>query len=228
METCLACFAVRSFAPAMFLWIAPIILAGCEATVSMPPATPVSSARNDSLAKSPDTRPSTEPLDLVADGDEPGPAQWKQISEILGRPGELRNHVYVVTIPRDDLTVAIEGMLVPPDAGLVTTLYFYACSCGKMSVVGQFCVTDFEANDVIDALRGPQRDPKGDPAAASFEISSMAPILLHVRETPTAIHFHGEGKTAPLAKTIREALHWMGAERMAPEKPATLPDIDRK
>jgi hypothetical protein len=114
--------------------------------------------------------------------------------------------VCTFTIPRDDWNLAIEGMPVPAAAGLASVLHFYVCPCGKTTVVGQLCVAEHELNDVIDALR-----------AGRIEIASVAPMLLHTRPHPQLVRVQAEGKTAELAKALREAIRWTGKERMAPE-----------
>lgn len=82
---------------------------------------------------------------------------WPQISKVLDREGVTRDNVYTISIPRDDLDVSIEGMDVPTAAGLESIFWFYRCPCGKLNLVGQFLVADYESNDVIDALRGPHQ-----------------------------------------------------------------------
>ena len=76
-----------------------------------------------------------------------------------------------------------------------------------MNVVGQFIVADYEANDVIDALR-----------AGHLYVASTGPALLYEKPRLMLIRFQGEGDAASLAKPIREALRWTGKERMAPRK----------
>ena len=147
----------------------------------------------------------------VEAGDEETDAQaWKAISVALGKAGELKDGVYTVTFPRDDLEVEIEGNLVPPAAGIASEFRFYRCPCGRINVVGQFVVADYEANDVIDALR--------QPPDARIEVASVGPLLVHERPRLTLVRFFGENKRGgALAGTLRTALSWTGKERMAPQ-----------
>ncbi|HEX8913934.1 MAG TPA: DUF1259 domain-containing protein [Humisphaera sp.] len=136
-------------------------------------------------------------------------AAFEVVAKELGRTGVYRTPlVYTVTVPRDDVSVVIEGMDVPTAAGIESTFHFYWCPCGKTCVVGEFCVLEHEANDVIDALR-----------AAKIEVASVAPMLLHARQRPTLVRFFAEGKPEPIAKAVREGLRWTGKERMAPVVP---------
>jgi len=150
----------------------------------------------------------TSPADDAVVDDESDETAWKIITATLERDGTRKDAVLVVSVPRDDLFVAIDGMDVPTAAGVESTFNFYHCSCGKTSVVGQFCVADYESNDVIDALR-----------AGHMEIASIGPMVLHSKVSPLLLRFQGEGKAADVAKTLREALRWTGKERMAPDLP---------
>jgi hypothetical protein len=157
-------------------------------------------------ATAPATAPTTAP-DL-SDKDTPPAAHWAAIARILERPGVEHDGVYTITVPRDDWDVNIEGMPVPTAAGVASVFHFYRCPCGKTNVVGQFCVADYEVNDVIDALR-----------AEHMQVASIGPMLLYSRTNPQLVRFQAEGKTEPIAKALREALRWTGKERMAPDTP---------
>jgi hypothetical protein len=149
----------------------------------------------DPAKSPPGNHPSTQPAD---------PA-WEQIAAALGRRGVLRDGIYKITVPRDDLDIAIEGMEVPTGAGMESTFWFYRCPCGKINVVGQFVLADYETNDVIDALR-----------QGGMRVASLGPVLLYEKPRLTLIRFQAEGEETGLAKTLREALRWTGKERMAP------------
>lgn len=140
--------------------------------------------------------PATQPVD---------PA-WRDLDRIMQRHGVAKNGVYVFTIPRDDLDVAIEGMGVPAAAGIESVFYFYRCPCGKMNVAGQFVTTDYEADDVVDALR----------KNATLKVATIAPFLLYAKPTLMLVRFQGEGDPVEMAKNLREALSWTGKERLAP------------
>lgn len=137
-------------------------------------------------------------------------ADWKSIPEILGIEGEMGPQVYTVTIERDDLEVQNTNGFIPPAAGLSHQFHFFRCPCGKMNVVGQFCVAEYEANDVMDALR----------ATTGFKIVSVAPMLLEETPRIVALRFQGEGGASELAKTLKSALEWTGEARMAPSTQA--------
>jgi hypothetical protein len=131
---------------------------------------------------------------------------WKTIATALGHTGVAKDHVYVVTIPRDDLEVTIDGMGIPTAAGLESEFRFYRCPCGKLNVVGQFCVTDYESNDVAAALEN-----------SRFDVASMSPMFLYDKPRMMILRFQGEGSPEDLGKTLHDALGWIGPERTMPQ-----------
>jgi hypothetical protein len=148
--------------------------------------------------------PSTQPQ-AAADEQSAQADAWKQISAVLGRPGDLKDGVYTITVPRDDLNVRIDGMDVPTAAGIASTFRFYICSCGKTVVIGEFVCADYEANDVAYALQ-----------KENLLVSSMGPYLLYDKPHLMAVRFQAEGKPQPLALAIKSAIDWTGKNRIPP------------
>jgi hypothetical protein len=143
-----------------------------------------------------------------APAEENDAAAWKAVAAALGKAGEWKGGVYRLVYPRDDLEVTVEGNVVPAAAGIESEFRFYRCPCGRINVMGQFAVADYEANDVIDALRD-----------GRIEVASVGPLLLHEKPRLIVVRFFGENNSGgALAKTLREALAWTGKERMAPQK----------
>jgi hypothetical protein len=148
----------------------------------------------------------TVPRAIPPADEEPSQADaWKQVAEALGKAGELKDGVYTVSFPRDDLNVRIEGMDVPTGAGIESTFHFYQCSCGKTVVIGQFVCADYEANDVAYALQ-----------KENLLVSAMGPYLLYEKPRLMVVRFQAEGKPQPLAAAIKSAINWTGKNRMPP------------
>lgn len=142
---------------------------------------------------------------------------WAAIAKVMERPGELKDSVYVITVPRDDLDVTIDHMGIPTAAGLESVFYFYRCPCGKMNAVGQFVACDYEANDIVDALR---KD-------AIMKVPAIAPLLMYENPRLLLVRFQGEGDAVAMAGVIREALRWTAHERMAPDPPKLDPKSEK-
>lgn len=183
----------------------PPIAPTLPTTYRTPHATTEKPAR---AAVLPASAPPASPADDGVGEEETDEQAWQAIGSALGRAGDLKDGVYTFEIPRDDLEVTIRGNDVPTAAGIASEFRFYRCPCGLMNVLGKFVVADYEANDVLDALR-----------EGHVEIASVGPLLLHERPRLTLIHFVGENKSGgALAKTLRAALSWTGKERMAPQE----------
>ena len=188
---------------------------GCSVNMSstenVPPSNlrhvaPPAHAHAPAHARAPSTR-ATQPAGDDAE-DETDEQAWQSIRTALQRPAEPRDGVLTFTVPRDDLEITIMGNDVPVEAGLASEFRFYRCPCGLINVIGQFVVADYEANDVIDALR-----------EGRVEVASVGPFLIHERPRLLLIRFFGENKRGGhLARTLRTALSWTGRERMAPQK----------
>lgn len=174
----------------IFLMSSALWCASCTNEVSSDAARPTPRRSNT-------TQPASDP-------------DWAVVAKTPGRHGVPTGDVYVVTVPRDDLEVSVEGMAVPTEAGIASEFHFFRCTCGKMRVMGQFVLADYEANDVIDALR-----------QGHFIVSNVGPFLLYEHPRLLQVRFQGEDKTEELVKTLKEALSWTGKQRSAPQ---TLPD----
>lgn len=182
---------------------------GCSLQVSNTETASHSRSRASAAAPALSTRaPARGAADVDEDQDETDEQAWQSISAALEKPGDLRDGVLTFVFPRDDLEVTVQGNDTPVGAGIGSDFRFYRCPCGKINVIGQFVVADYEANDVVDALR-----------EGHIEIASIGPLLLHERPRLLLIRFQGENKRGgPLAKTVRAALSWTGKERMPPQK----------
>ena len=183
--------------------------AGCSVSVTNSEPPPVTTTPKVGYAAPASNRAGDPaPADANTVDGETDEQAWKSVSAELGKPGQLKDRVYRVVFPRDDLEVTVEGNDVPAAAGIESEFRFWRCPCGRINVTGQFVVADYEANDVIDALR-----------EGRIEVASVGPLLLHEKPRLLLVRFFGENHhAAKLAKALRKALSWTGKERMAPQK----------
>ncbi len=132
------------------------------------------------------------------------PVEFDTIKEAFPDQTTEKDGVVTLAIPRPDLDLTMDGDSVPASVA-ASIISFWNCPCGRLLVTGQFCVADYESNDVIDALRQDQ-----------FKIASVAPMLLMERPRMVLIRFQSGGRAPELIKTIKTALEWTGPARMAP------------
>src|SRR4051812_15142286 len=80
--------------------------------------------------------------------DKPTEEKWQPIAKEFPTAKAAKN-LLSINLPRTDLEVGhIDLGEIPTDAGLSSSIYFFACPCGKMNTIGQLCVVDYEQNDV--------------------------------------------------------------------------------
>ncbi len=130
----------------------------------------------------------------------------KVIGPILKTEGEMKEDVWVVTVPRPDLYVSVEGMDIPTSAGIYSEFRFFHCPCGKSRVIGQFVVADYEANDVVATLQ-----------ENHVTIACLAPFLLYEKPRLMLIRFQAEGRPEKIGNAMKAALSYTGEERSAPQ-----------
>ena len=145
-------------------------------------------------ADTPATQPSDEPEALEA--------RFAAIARVLGPGGVDKDEVFTYTLPRTDLEVRTDAGAVPASVA-ESRFHFFKCECGKMNVVGQFVLADYEANDVIDALR-----------EGHIKVVSVGPMLIGEQPRVLVVRFQGEGGSTTIAQTIKSALDWTGPARM--------------
>ncbi len=134
--------------------------------------------------------------------DQPKEERWQAIAKEFPT-GKVNKNIFTIAIPRSDLEVGhIDLGEIPVDAGLSSSIYFFPCPCGKMNVIGQLTVVDYEVNDVIDELR-----------EARIKIAAVSPMFIGERPKLMLIRFQGEGDGGKLAGAIKKALGWMGEDR---------------
>ena len=141
-------------------------------------------------------------LNLVALASTASAAEpWQQaIASGLGKPGtEMPGGVYRVGLPRTDLKVTLDGVVLKPAFALGSWLAFQKVGEDKVMVMGDLVLTEDEVNPVMTRL-----------LEGGVEITALHNHLL--RASPSTLYMHVSGHGAPdkLAATLMGAL---GASR---------------
>jgi Domain of Unknown Function (DUF1259) len=100
---------------------------------------------------------SKTPLDKPAAAtEETAPPAWvKNVEDAVGRKGTFKGGVLSYGVPRSD-TITMDGMTIPPAAGVGEAINFQAADSGKVATTGDFVLTAEEVNAVISELEGHQ------------------------------------------------------------------------
>jgi hypothetical protein len=153
----------------------------------------------------PHTRPAQNEEDSAAPEDDSEPVLFRTLDETFGRPREIKDGVYRLVTPRSDLSVTMDDMDVPTAAFLESDFRFWRCPCGKLLVNGQFVVTVYETNDVVDELQN-----------GGLHVVAIAPLLMFEHPRLMMIRFQGEGRARALATALKSALSYTGEARRTP------------
>lgn len=123
------------------------------------------------------------------------PDWWRMLTAPLHGQQIAADDSFAVIIPRNDIDLESEMGQIPTSAGIASRFYFFRCPCGKVKLIGDFLACDYEADDVLDALR-----------TGKFTVVSMSPIMENTRPALVSIRFQAEGEGDDLVKTLRAAL----------------------
>jgi Domain of Unknown Function (DUF1259) len=118
----------------------------------------------------------------------------KAIEQAIGKPGELKDDVYKVSLPRKDLSVSLKGVKLKPGFALGTWIAFKQ-SENEAVLDGDLVLTEDEVGPVFAKLR------KDD-----IEVSALHNHL--IGETPRVmfLHIEGKGDAGKMATHLKEAL----------------------
>jgi len=142
---------------------------------------------------------------------------WNAVADALGKSGAHMNGVYRVSLPRTDLPVTLDGVVLKPSLALGSWLAF-APMGDKSVVMGDLVLTEAEIGPVMQKL-----------AQEHIDITALHNHLFRARPATFYMHVHGEGDAVALARALHEALILsktpFGAAAPALAKPAAI-DLD--
>jgi hypothetical protein len=132
------------------------------------------------------------------------PADYAAVLKTLGKTGDFKGGVLKVNIPRTDLTVAVDGVLVPTPLGFGGWIAMTKGDGGMDVMMGDLVLTDSEVNPVMSAVLN-----------AGLDVTALHNHFL--RDTPRIyyLHVHGMGKAAELATKIRPAIDLIARDPFA-------------
>jgi len=139
------------------------------------------------------------PLGPATSKPETKPEIATEIERIIGYQGSMGGDVFHITVPRNDVHVAMMGAMLPGSMGMNTPFNFQLE--GKNAAVnGDFMLLPAELNPVIKALR-----------ANGIEVASVHNHLLDNQPPMVFMHFWAYGDAVSLAKGLKAALDRVGS-----------------
>ncbi len=127
------------------------------------------------------------------------PADYAAVLKTLGKQGDFKGGVLKVNIPRNDLTVAIDGTLVPTPLGFGGWVALTKGDRNMDVIMGDLVLAESEVNPVMSAVLD-----------AGLDVTALHNHFFY--ETPRIfyMHVHGMGTAAELATKIKPAIDLIG------------------
>lgn len=127
------------------------------------------------------------------------PPDYAAVLETLGRKGDFAENVLRIGVPRDDLTVSIDGVAVPSALGFGGWVALTPGDHGMHVLMGDLVLTEREVNPVISAV-----------LEAGLDVTALHNHFFYEAPRIFYVHVHGAGTPAALAEKIRPALALIG------------------
>ncbi|MDK2744061.1 MAG: DUF1259 domain-containing protein [Nitrospira sp. BO4] len=118
----------------------------------------------------------------------------KAIEQAIGKPGEMKDDVYKISLPRKDLSVSLNGVQLKPGFALGSWLAFK--QAGHVTVVdGDLVLTEHEVGAVFRKLR-----------KEGIQVSALHNHLIGESPKLMFLHIEGKGDAGKMAVSVKEAL----------------------
>jgi hypothetical protein len=127
------------------------------------------------------------------------PTEYQQVLQILDRKGDFKANVLKVNVPRNDLTVVVDGVATPTPFGLGGWLAMSRGEGGEDVMMGDLVLIEDEVNPVMSAF-----------LENGIEVTALHNHFFY--ESPRLFYMHvmGHGKPADLARMAKPAVDLIG------------------
>ena len=119
---------------------------------------------------------------------------WANVDKALGKTASVQGDVHRYGIPRTDLQVTLDGIVIKPALALGGWLGFEPTQDGAV-VMGDLVLTETEVNPVMEKL-----------LATGIEVTALHNHLLRASPATFYMHVHGHGDPVSMATAIHDAL----------------------
>jgi hypothetical protein len=132
------------------------------------------------------------------------PSDYAGVLETLNKTGDFKGNVLKVNIPRNDVTVAVQGVLVPTPFGFGGWLAMTKGDHGVDVMMGDLVLTESEINPVMTAVLN-----------AGLDVTALHNHFLFDSPRMYYMHVHGMGTAKELATRIKPAIDLIGRDPFA-------------
>lgn len=139
---------------------------------------------------------------------------WKPVDQAMGRSGTMQpGGVHKYSMPRSDLHVTANGVVIKPALALGSWLAMKARGNNDVVAMGDLVLTQDEVNPVITKLQD-----------GGVMQTALHNHLLHESPRMMYLHIHGEGDPVKIAQAVHDALGVTRTPGMAaPDRAASQP-----
>src|SRR5262245_6973495 len=136
------------------------------------------------------------------------PADYQQVLTTLGKPGDFKDNVLKVNIPRNDVKVTVAGFPTPTPFGFGGWVAMTKGDGGHQVLMGDLVLLQDEVNPVMSALL----DNGIDVTALHNHFFFDEPRMFYM-------HVHAHGTAAELAKKLKPAIDLIGKTSTGSSQP---------
>ena len=135
----------------------------------------------------------------VAAGAQDMPADYQQVLTTLGKPGDFKDNVLKVNIPRGDVKVTVAGVATPTPFGFGGWVAMTKGDGGHQVLMGDLVLLQDEVNPVMSVLLD-----------NGFDVTALHNHFFWDEPRMFYMHVHGHGAAADLAKKLKPAIDLIG------------------
>jgi hypothetical protein len=127
------------------------------------------------------------------------PAEYDAVLKILAKQGDFKANVLKVNIPRNDLTVVVDGVATPTPFGFGGWLAMTKAEAGKEVMMGDIVLTEEEVNPVMSAFLD-----------NGLEVTALHNHFFFDEPRMFFMHVMGNGTATDLARMAKPAVDLIG------------------
>lgn len=127
------------------------------------------------------------------------PKDYQEVLQYLGRQGDFKANVLKINIPRNDLTVTVDGVATPNSLGFNNWLAMTKGAGGKDVMTGDLVLLEDEVNPVLSALLD-----------NGLEVTALHNHFFFEEPRIFYIHVMGHASATDLAHRVKLALDLIG------------------
>jgi hypothetical protein len=140
------------------------------------------------------------------------PAAYREVLTTLGKPGDFKDNVLKVNIPRSDVKVTVAGIATPTPFGFGGWIAMTKGSGEQDVLMGDLVLLQEEVNPVMSALLD-----------AGFDVTALHNHFFWDEPRMFYMHVHGYGAAADVARRLKPAVDLIGKSAAGPASTPAAP-----